>query len=707
MAMEQIPMSAILTDLPPRPRESAMLATGVANPSRSWLVIGGLWIYTLVVGLWFDRGWGGAAVMQWVYTWHALLPQIVALGLMLPMIRGLQPGFRRIGWQLVFWAGISDIIAESWWAYLQFSPTKASSGWDDLPNILYYLIAAAGFAMFYRDLGGSFRRRQVWLDIFTLALGLCATLSLFLLEPELQKHSIGEAKMVSLIGYFIGDAVMLTLVSLLVMQISEWRAERALLLLIAATIVSFTTDLRWITFNPAHGNLLDIWSNLGGYELYYALLGTAVVLEQFYRVPARIKFIDGNRYSFLPVMSVALAIGMLFGEDVDLRSVEGMSLLAFVLVGAALVAVRQQGVRADIQRMQHALTQREAQQHLTELVRRSADLIVIVDAFEELSFVSPAAQTLLGESPEALQSRPASGLFGVEHEARLQTFLRDITSRQAVHAEMELIVARAGGRQRTLLIVGSDQLGNVAISGIVLTISDVTERRRLEREVLEIAMHERERLAGDIRDGLGLELNGIKGLLARLKAPIDRVPEPARNVDGVIAQVNRTIDLARKLAVNLSPLHVARGSLELAMGRLAQETAQRFSLRVDLEQDLQQLVIPGPEADHLYRIAQEVLDHEARSGNCSRIKIDLWVAGDRLVLSIDGNGGTSSPFEGEAALGLRMAEYRARMIGGVMRRERTWEGNCVEVSVPLQSIQSTALPDIPGRAAEGSDRMRL
>jgi two-component system, NarL family, sensor histidine kinase UhpB len=250
-------------------------------------------------------------------------------------------------------------------------------------------------------------------------------------------------------------------------------------------------------------------------------------------------------------------------------------------------------------------------------------------------------------------------------------------------------------------------LGNAAISGIVLTICDVTMRRRLEREVLEIAVHERERLASDIRDGLGLELNGIKGLLARLKTPQSVSDSPARSVDGVIAQVNRTIDLARKLAVNLSPLHVARGSLELAMGRLAQETAQRFSLRVDLEQDLQQLVIPGPEADHLYRIAQEVLDHEARSGNCSRIKIDLCVAGDRLVLSIDGNGGTSSPFEGEAALGLRMAEYRARMIGGVMRRERTWEGNCVEVSVPLQSIQSTAPPDIPGRIAANSDRMRL
>ena len=453
---------------------------------------------------------------------------------------------------------------------------------------------------------------------------------------------------------------------------------------------------------------LDVWSTIGGYELYYSLLATAVVLERYYPVVSGIKFLDGNRYGFLPILSVLLAVSMLYGENVDLHGGEGWALMAFALVGAVLVAARQQGVRAGIQRMQHSLTQREAHRHLTELVRRSADLIVIVDESEQLSFVSPAAQTLLGESPEDLQSRPASRLLGAEHEARLQAFLRDIARRQAVRAEMELVIPVAGGRPRTLHIVGSDQAGNAAISGIVLTICDVTERRRLEREVLEIAMHERERLSADIRDGLGLELNGIKGLLGRLRAQTERVPEePAPSIDRVISQVNRTIDLARKLAVNLSPLHVARGSLELAMDRLAQEIARRFSLRVDLDQNLQQLVIPGPEADHLYRIAQEVLDYEARHGNCTRIKIDLCVAADRLVLSISGNGGISSAVDGEDALGLRMAEYRARMIGGVMRRDRTQDGAFAEVSVPLQWINSAAVPDIPDHAAERSARKRL
>jgi hypothetical protein len=211
-------MSAILSDLPPQPRNAAVPASA-ARPAVAWLLLGGLWGYLVIAGLWLAHRWGSDEFMQWFYTWHALPSQIVALGMMLPMIRGLESGFRRIGWQLIFWAGISDAIAEVWWAYLQVKPALIDSGWNDIPYIVYYLIAAAAFVMFYRDLGGSFRRRQVWLDIFTLALGLCATLWLFLLEPELQKLSVREANMVSLIGYFVGDAVMLTVVSLLIMQI--------------------------------------------------------------------------------------------------------------------------------------------------------------------------------------------------------------------------------------------------------------------------------------------------------------------------------------------------------------------------------------------------------------------------------------------------------------------------------------------------------
>ena len=676
-------MSAILTPLQlPREHASNDLARAPISVG-SWLLVSGLWIYALIVAAWMYFGWAGQAVVEVVGTWHALFSQTVALCLMVPLLRELKPGFRRVGWLLIFLAAITDLIGNLWWAYLHSDPIRVETGWNDVVYMAYYPLAAGAFAMFFRELGGSFRRRQVWLDIITLALALGATLWLFLLEPELQKNTGLDADIVKLIGVFAGDGVMLILMSLLVMQISEWKSERALLLLIAGTAASFTTDLGWVGSDATRQYLLEVWLHFGGYGMYYALLGTAAVLERQHRPQADIRFLEGNRYSFLPILAMLLAIGMLFGENVALQGAEGIALLAFVLVGAMLVVARQQGVRSEILRMQNVLTRREVQQHLTELIRRSEDLIVVADARGQATFVSPSAETLLGSTVEDLKSRPAARLFGVEHEARLQSFLDDIAQRQAVRADMELVVATADGERLTFQIVGSDQLGNAAIGGIALTISDVTARRRLEREVLEIAVLERDRLASDIRDGLGLELNRIRGLLVRLKGtPDNGLGSPVANVDGVIAQVNRTIDLARKLAVNLSPLHVARGSLELAIGRLVKEIAQRHALRIEFHHDIEHRDIDGSEADHLYRIAQEVLNYAARTVVCSQIEIDLHIEGEWLRLSIDARGGAPG-VDAEAEMGMRMAEYRARVVGGVMRRERTSYGMRVEVSMPL------------------------
>lgn len=677
-------MAAIPADLPLQSGNSR--AGSVPAPTRvvSWLMVGALWLYALIIALWLAAGWGGAAVVEWIGAWHPLLSLVLALSLIFPVIRELKPGFRRTGWQFVFWATFSDVLANCWWAYLDADPTRHDSGWNDLPYMVYYPLAAAAFAMFYRDLGGSFRRRQVWLDVITLALGLGAVLWLFLLEPQLRINPDRDANFISLLGLAVGDGVLLILVSLLVMQVSEWKAERALLLLIAATVASFTTDLDWIGVDGDHKYLYNVWSDLGGYGLYYALLGTAAVLERFHHRPAEITLVENNRYSFLPILSVLLAIGMLCGYGIELRDDEGISLLAFVLVGAMLVATRQQGVRTEIHRMHDTIVRREARSHLTELIRRSADLIAVADACGQLSFVSPAAEALLGKTAENLQSQPAARLLGAEHEARLRDFLGEVRQQHAVRAEIELVVAAADGAPRTLHVLGSDQLGNEAIGGIVLTICDITERRRLEREVLEIAVHERERLANDIRDGLGLELDGIKGSVSRLNGVCGQSPgAPDCNVDGVIAQVNRSIDLARRLAVSLSPLHVARGSLEIAIGQLAKETTRRFAVKVKFQHDNGQF-IAATEADHLYRIAQDVLDCAARSGNCRRIQIDLYGAGDRFLLSISGDGWVAAPGAAEAEQGLRMAEYRARLIGGTLRRERTPRGTCVEVSVPFK-----------------------
>jgi len=67
-----------------------------------------------------------------------------------------------------------------------------------------------------------------------------------------------------------------------------------------------------------------------------------------------------------------------------------------LLVASALLIGRQVAVRAEMRRLSAAPMAREIELRLTELVRRSADVIAVVNGEGTLSFVSPAAAAAAG-----------------------------------------------------------------------------------------------------------------------------------------------------------------------------------------------------------------------------------------------------------------------------------------------------------------------
>ena len=666
---------------------AALLSRLKRNSSPRWFALILLWGYTLAAGVIQFSGWGSPAVAQFFEEWQSTVSQFAAMAFMLPMLRQSPPGLRRRGWWLVFAALTSDVVASFWWIYKNADAGSILPTWSNAPFLVYYPLAAAGFALFYLDLGGSFRRSQVWLDLFTLTLGLGATLWLFLLQPKLAHSDLTNLNWTVLVGYPLGDAVLMILMSLLIMQICDWRRERALLLLIAGAAFAFTTDLDWIGLNARQRHWQEIWSNVGGYSLYYALLSTAAVVERSRpAVTGNSIGAEASAYSFLPILSVLIAVAMLLGERINLGGWEGAALISFALVSATLVAARQQGVRQEIHRLHRTLAAREAETHLTELIRCSADLIVVVDASRELSFVSPACEVVLGLPADILKRRSAVCLLGEEHEARINALLTEIEDRKAGRIETEVLALTAGGERRSLLVVGSDQLATPAIAGISLTISDVTEHRRLEREVLEVAMRERERLSGELHKGLGDALAGIHRSLDRLKHAGDAAHRDAADaVAAIIGSVNNTIDTARRLALNLSPLHEVRGSLDLALGRLAKESSQKFCLDVSFEYSGDVRSIGPRDADHLYRIAQDSLDFSLKHSGCTRAGIDLSSHAGQLLLTVSDNGRAPPVGDGsERDLGARLSAYRARVMGGAIRMRRFADGwTRVEVAVPI------------------------
>ena len=275
--------------------------------------------------------------------------------------------------------------------------------------------------------------------------------------------------------------------ALLFTQIMHWRSERSTVFLIGSVLCTMITDTDWVIsqINGSYtvGALIDV-----GYCFNHAFIATAAVLEYRRVRPAVTESTtEGNVYSFLPVFAVLMAIIMLFGAQVGTHGAQSTVLLLVVLAGAALIAARQMSVRHDVLRLNRALATRQTEARLTELVRRSSDLIAVINATGEISYASPAAQAVLGVGADHLLRTAALAMLGPENELRLASFLTALTTDALPPADLEVELQTPNGERRNLQISGSDNRMSAAIAGLTLTVRDVTEHKRLEEQLRALA----------------------------------------------------------------------------------------------------------------------------------------------------------------------------------------------------------------------------
>jgi PAS domain S-box-containing protein len=203
-------------------------------------------------------------------------------------------------------------------------------------------------------------------------------------------------------------------------------------------------------------------------------------------------------------------------------------------------------------------------------------------------------------------------------------------------------------------------------NSLSITMRNITERKRLEREILEVSSRERHAIGRDLHDGLGQELTGValmmKGLAARLAT---RDPECREQVEEIARGVQQSIETAHSLARGLLPVHTDHGGLEGAVRALAERGRELYGLEVHCRIKVSpERRLSEATANHLYRIAQEALTNAARHARAQSLNIYLLVTPSKLVLRItdDGVGMQASEPSG-AGMGLKIMQYRASMIG--------------------------------------------
>jgi PAS domain S-box-containing protein len=650
-----------------------------------WLYAAGLFTCFVAPGL-------SLTVVTFLIDWASVPADVIVLAVTVLLLRSsLVKGYRRAAWHLLFASVAVDLGVGLLYPHLNVTVSPLYQAIMDAAYQVYYPLMTAACACFYLSCGGSFRRRHVWIDGATVLLGVVAILWAFLYESPPVLDSALAVTFGAKLVYTAGISATMTATLLLYSQISHGRSDQAALIIVGGSVVSLMTDVLWLGWStggaPVLGSIHDAGDLVftAGDVMFDACIASAAAIEGR---PRPVRESPGDlgepTYSFLPALVLLLAIVLLAASEALQHGVDMRVLVGMVMLGAILFVARQRVVNAELHRLNRALALRESDARLTELVRRSADVIAVVNGAGIITFASAAADRMLGVPSASLQGSAAVELLGAGNVADLSKFLADLAANPPAGAELELEFATPAGEQRTVRVAGSDQRASPLIEGITLTLSDITEQRTLEREVLDIAARERLRLCSDIHDGLGQDLTGIALLLQSASASPAGNPQALQaSLHSVAGHVNRVIATARELASGLSPLHV-EGSLVQALRRLADSMNSRFPVEVRIEVSGEEVVLSESIADHLYRIAQESLNNALRHGGGRKIVVSLRVTADHAVLRVADDGrGFNAPAARRQGLGLRMIEYRARLMRGTLIIEQSpGGGTSLIVRVP-------------------------
>lgn len=308
--------------------------------------------------------------------------------------------------------------------------------------------------------------------------------------------------------------------------------------------------------------------------------------------------------------------------------------------------------------------------------------VAVIDENGIVHLANPAFDALFGHARGALIGRDLRTLV----QWPFDDDWRGIAAGESMTIEFE------GHRRGGGTFSASGVLSSFDIAGrnhSLLVLQDVSERKELERGVLQAVNREQYRIGNDLHDGLGQELTGIalmlRGLAGRLTS---EYPTLLPEIEGITRLVNNAIESTRSLARGLSPVNLERGGLQDALDGMVLNATELYGVKVVFTHRQSSLPPLNAElANHLYRIAQEAVRNAVVHGQARSIRLHLSSARAKVKLSItdDGVGMPANALDAPG-MGLKIMCYRARILGGDVTFESVQpSGTRVVCECPLET----------------------
>lgn len=306
------------------------------------------------------------------------------------------------------------------------------------------------------------------------------------------------------------------------------------------------------------------------------------------------------------------------------------------------------------------------------LVDHTAAFIIVTDPGGRFMHGNASFFTIMGYTLADLLGRNVleAGLMDAAGIARArQRFQRLLRGEDNPPADMRLRTKDGQWRTVEIRITATRKTGG-SPDRIIITGTDVTERNRLQREVLRVIELEQARVGHDLHDGVGQTMTGIVIMMEALEAELQGAAQGrARRIHELLKE---SVAEVRRMSHGLSPTSVKYRGLDGALSLLAETVRTNFRTPCVCEMEAG-ICIGGEDKEaHLFRIAQEAVNNALRHGRPRHIHISLRSVSDgecELRVEDDGAGMKRTRKGQEGGIGMRVMEYRANLIGARLRVE--------------------------------------
>jgi signal transduction histidine kinase len=250
-----------------------------------------------------------------------------------------------------------------------------------------------------------------------------------------------------------------------------------------------------------------------------------------------------------------------------------------------------------------------------------------------------------------------------------------------------ILKAKDGSLRHVELTSISTRTPNDIADRIIVTGTDLSERRQLQQEILRISEEEQAHIGHNLHDGVGQTMTGLASLAEMLEGELcgDQKLQAMR----IRELVQAGIQEVRQISHSMSPMAVKNRGLGGALQLLADTIRINHRLNCNLEVDSAIQLNDMEKETHIYRIAQEAVNNAVRHGNPKNITLSLQrLAGGVCVLKIQDDGiGFKKSKSGESrGIGVRVMDYRANFIGGTLELQSGRRGGAsVICRFPIKS----------------------